>query len=82
YGQAVNRDMDSNSRPAPQLMQFHLKQREEPLFASLYSPAQQPDELFRSLGFEQTWQQWSDGQKPEGRQEKNLHQDLSHNPGR
>ncbi|ELE9460950.1 DNA primase [Salmonella enterica] len=82
YGQAVNRDMDSNSRPAPQLMQFHLKQREEPLFASLYSPAQQPDELFRSLGFEQTWQQWSDGQKPEGRQEKNLHQDLSHSPGR
>ncbi len=82
YGQAVNRDMDSNSRPAPQLMQFHLKQREEPLFASLYYPAQQPDELFRSLGFEQTWQQWSDGQKPEGRQEKNLHQDLSHNPGR
>lgn len=82
YGRAVNRDADSNSRPAPQLMQFHLKQREEPLFASLYTPDRQPDELFRSLGFEQTWQQWSDSQKPEGRQEKNLHQDLSHSPGR
>ncbi|HAF2120083.1 TPA: DNA primase [Salmonella enterica] len=82
YGRAVNRDADSNSRPAPQLMQFHLKQREEPLFASLYTPDRQPDELFRSLGFEQTWQQWSESQKPEGRQEKNLHQDLSHSPGR
>lgn len=82
YGRAVNRDADSSSRPAPQLMQFHLKQREEPLFASLYTPDRQPDELFRSLGFEQTWQQWSESQKPEGRQEKNLHQDLSHSPGR
>lgn len=51
-------------------MQFHLKTREEPLFAAVYNPDQQPNELYRNLGFEQSWQQWSDSQKPEGRQEK------------
>ncbi|ECZ8803999.1 hypothetical protein AXQ66_23095, partial [Salmonella enterica subsp. enterica serovar Typhimurium] len=82
YGEAVNHDADSTSRPAPELMQFHLKTREEPLFAAVYNPDQQPNELYRNLGFEQSWQQWSDSQKPEGRQEKTLHQDLSHSPGR
>ncbi|WP_218451706.1 LPD7 domain-containing protein [Salmonella enterica] len=82
YGEAVNHDADSTSRPAPELMQFHLKTRKEPLFAAVYNPDQQPNELYRNLGFEQSWQQWSDSQKPEGRQEKTLHQDLSHSPGR
>ncbi|EOM2601401.1 TPA: DNA primase, partial [Escherichia coli] len=73
---------DSTNRPAPELMQFHLKTREEPLFAAVYTPEKQPDALYRNLGFEQSWQQWSNSQKPEDRQEKTLHQDLSHSPGR
>ncbi|EHW9287458.1 TPA: DNA primase, partial [Escherichia coli] len=55
---------------------------EEPLFAAVYTPEKQPDALYRNLGFEQSWQQWSNSQKPEDRQEKTLHQDLSHSPGR
>lgn len=82
YGEAVNHDADSTARPAPELMQFHLKTREEPLFAAVYTPEKQPDALYRNLGFGQSWQQWSDSQKPEDRQEKTLHQDLSHSPGR
>ncbi|EFO0675378.1 DNA primase [Escherichia coli] len=82
YGEAVNHDADSTNRPAPELMQFHLKTREEPLFAAVYTPEKQPDALYRNLGFEQSWQQWSNSQKPEDRQEKTLHQDLSHSPGR
>ncbi|MDI0936246.1 DNA primase, partial [Escherichia coli] len=80
YGEAVNHDADSTNRPAPELMQFHLKTREEPLFAAVYTPEKQPDALYRNLGFEQSWQQWSNSQKPEDRQEKTLHQDLSHSP--
>ncbi|EOW6587142.1 LPD7 domain-containing protein, partial [Escherichia coli] len=30
YGEAINRDADGPKRPAPQLMQFHLKQQDSP----------------------------------------------------
>ncbi|EJU1898056.1 DNA primase [Escherichia coli] len=82
YGEAINRDADGPKRPAPQLMQFHLKQQESPLFAAIHKPEEQPDKLFRSLGFEQTWKEWSDSQKAEDRQEKTLQQAQSHSPGR
>ncbi|EMQ4782529.1 conjugal transfer protein, partial [Shigella sonnei] len=51
YGVAVNHDADSHISPAPELMQFHLKTREAPLFAAVNTPEKQPDHLFRSLGF-------------------------------
>ncbi|EMV4389039.1 DNA primase, partial [Escherichia coli] len=35
YGEAINRDADGPKRPAPQLMQFHLKQQDSPLFAAI-----------------------------------------------
>ncbi|WP_241281499.1 LPD7 domain-containing protein [Enterobacter hormaechei] len=84
YGQAVNFEPDGTTRAAPQLMTFHLKGREEetPLPARLYTPDKQADALFRNLGFDQTWKQWDDARKPEGRQEKTLHQEPSHSPGR
>lgn len=81
YGEAINRDADGPKRPAPQLMQFHLKQQDSPLFAAIHKPEEQPDKLFRSLGFEQTWKEWSDSQKAEDRQEKTLQQAQSHSPG-
>ncbi len=58
YGEAVNHDADSPARPAPELMQFHLKTWSEPLFAIVNTPEKQPDHLFRSLGFERTWDEW------------------------
>ncbi|HCB8250687.1 TPA: DNA primase, partial [Escherichia coli] len=82
YGEAINRDADGPKRPAPQLIQFHLKQQDSPLFAAIHKPEEQPDKLFRSLGFEQTWKEWSDSQKAEDRQEKTLQQAQSHSPGR
>lgn len=84
YGQAVNFEPDGTTRAAPQLMTFHLKGREEetPLPARLYTPDKQADALFQNLGFDQTWKQWDDARKPEGRQEKALHQEHSHSPGR
>ncbi|EIX4629410.1 DNA primase [Escherichia coli] len=82
YGEDINRDADGPKRPAPQLMQFHLKQQDSPLFAAIHKPEEQPDKLFRSLGFEQTWKEWSDSQKAEDRQEKTLQQAQSHSPGR
>ncbi|EIZ6399132.1 DNA primase [Escherichia coli] len=82
YGEAINRDADGPKRPAPQLMQFHLKQQDSPLFAAIHKPEEQPDKLFRSLGFEQSWKEWSDSQKAEDRQEKTLQQAQSHSPGR
>lgn len=84
YGQAVNFEPDGTTRAAPQLMTFHLKGREDdtPLPARIYSPEKQADTLFQRLGFEQTWKQWDDARKPEGRQEKALHQEHSHSPGR
>ncbi|EOW6536781.1 DNA primase [Escherichia coli] len=82
YGEAINRDADGPKRPAPQLMQFHLKQQDSPLCAAIHKPEEQPDKLFRSLGFEQTWKEWSDSQKAEDRQEKTLQQAQSHSPGR
>ncbi|HFU8959168.1 TPA: LPD7 domain-containing protein, partial [Escherichia coli] len=53
YGEAVNHDENTHQRPAPQMMQFHLKQQDSPLFAAIHKPEEQPDKLFRSLGFEQ-----------------------------
>ncbi|KAB3088181.1 mobilization protein [Escherichia coli] len=82
YGEAVNHDADSTNLPAPELMQFHLKTRKKPLFAAVYTPEKQPDALYRNLGFGQSWQQWFNSQKPEDRQEKTRHQDLSLSPGR
>lgn len=84
YGQAVNFEPDGTTRAAPQLMTFHLKGREEetPLPARLYTPDKQADAVFQNLGFEQTWKQWDDARKPEDRQEKVLHQEHSHSPGR
>ncbi len=82
YGEAVNHDENTHQRPAPQMMQFHLKQQDTPLFAAIHKPEEQPDNLFRSLGFEQTWKEWSDSQKAEDRQEKTLQQAQSHSPGR
>ncbi|EIX4510668.1 DNA primase [Escherichia coli] len=82
YGEAVNHDENNHQRPAPQLMQFQLKQQDSPLFAAIHKPEEQPDKLFRSLGFEQTWKEWSDSQKAEDRQEKTLQQAQSHSPGR
>ncbi|EFK1186275.1 DNA primase, partial [Escherichia coli] len=38
YGEAINRDADGPKRPAPQLMQFHLKQQDSPLFAAIHKP--------------------------------------------
>jgi hypothetical protein len=58
YGVAVNHDADSHISPAPELMQFHLKTREAPLFAGVNTPEKQPDHLFRSLGFNRTWEEW------------------------
>ncbi|MEH4226114.1 conjugal transfer protein, partial [Escherichia coli] len=58
YGEAVNHDADSPARPAPELMLFHLKTREAPLFAAVNTPEKQPDHLFRSLGFNRTWDEW------------------------
>ncbi|HAW5014410.1 TPA: MobQ family relaxase [Escherichia coli] len=58
YGVAVNHDADSHISPAPELMEFHLKTREAPLFAIVNTPEKQPDHLFRSLGFERTWDEW------------------------
>lgn len=81
YGEAVNHDENTHQRPSPQIMQFHLKQQDSPLFASIHKPEEQPDKLFRSLGFEQTWKEWSDSQKAEDRQEKTLQQAQSHSPG-
>ncbi|ENS5330568.1 conjugal transfer protein, partial [Shigella sonnei] len=57
YGVAVNHDADSHISPAPELMQFHLKTREAPLFAAVNTPEKQPDHLFRSLGFNRTWEE-------------------------
>ncbi|HAX2346618.1 TPA: LPD7 domain-containing protein [Escherichia coli] len=82
YGEAVNHDENNHQRPSPQMMQFHLKQQDSPLFAAIHKPEEQPDKLFRSLGFEQTWKEWSDSQKAEDRQEKTLQQAQSHSPGR
>ncbi|HHU8332759.1 TPA: LPD7 domain-containing protein [Escherichia coli] len=82
YGEAVNHDENNHQRPSPQIMQFHLKQQDSPLFATIHKPEEQPDKLFRSLGFEQTWKEWSDSQKAEDRQEKTLQQAQSHSPGR
>ncbi|MCV4725271.1 conjugal transfer protein, partial [Escherichia coli] len=45
YGEAVNHDADSPARPAPELMQFHLKTWSEPLFAIVNTPEKQPDHL-------------------------------------
>ncbi|TJT48952.1 DUF5710 domain-containing protein, partial [Escherichia coli] len=45
YGEAINRDADGPKRPAPQLMQFHLKQQDSPLFAAIHKPEEQPDKL-------------------------------------
>ncbi|MGK3687257.1 hypothetical protein ACSLPA_34400, partial [Escherichia coli] len=42
---------------------------DSPLFAAIHKPEEQPDKLFRSLGFEQTWKEWSDSQKAEDRQD-------------
>ena len=81
YGEAVNHDENNHQRPSPQIMQFHLKQQDSPLFAAIHKPEEQPDKLFRSLGFEQTWKEWSDSQKAEDRQEKTLQQAQSHSPG-
>ncbi|EFK0180065.1 DNA primase [Escherichia coli] len=81
YGEAVNHDENTHQRPAPQMMQFHLKQQDTPLFAAIHKPEEQPDNLFRSLGFAQTWKEWSDSQKAEDRQEKTLQQAQSHSPG-
>ncbi len=39
-------------------MEFHLKTREAPLFAVVNTPEKQPDHLFRSLGFNRTWDEW------------------------
>lgn len=58
YGVAVNHDADSHISPAPELMEFHLKTREAPLFAAVNTPEKQPDHLFRSLGFNRTWDEW------------------------
>ncbi|EHK7242057.1 MobQ family relaxase [Escherichia coli] len=58
YGVAVNHDADSHISPAPELMEFHLKTREAPLFAVVNTPEKQPDHLFRSLGFNRTWDEW------------------------
>nr|MDN1036937.1 conjugal transfer protein [Escherichia coli] len=58
YGEAVNHDADSPARPAPELMLFHLKTREAPLFAAVNTPEKHPDHLFRSLGFNRTWDEW------------------------
>ncbi|MDK7188182.1 hypothetical protein, partial [Facklamia hominis] len=55
---AVNHDADSHISPAPELMEFHLKTREAPLFAAVNTPEKQPDHLFRSLGFNRTWEEW------------------------
>lgn len=77
YGEAVNHDENNHQRPSPQIMQFHLKQQDSPLFATIHKPEEQPDKLFRSLGFEQTWKEWSDSQKAEDRQEKLCNR---HNP--
>ena len=84
YGQAINFEPDGTTRTAPQLMTFQLRGREndEPVNARLYTPERQDDALFQQLGFEQSWKQWDDSRKQEGRQELNHHQDHSHAPGR
>ena len=65
-------------------MKFQLKGQDEdaPVNARLYTPERQDDALFQQLGFEQSWKQWDESRKQEGRQELNHHQDHSHAPGR
>ncbi|MGC5188940.1 MobQ family relaxase, partial [Escherichia coli] len=58
HGAAVNHDADSHVPPAPELMTFHLKTHEAPLLAAIHTPERQPDHLFRSLGFNRTWDEW------------------------
>ncbi|HAH0829855.1 TPA: conjugal transfer protein, partial [Escherichia coli] len=58
YGEAVNHDANSHISPAPELMEFHLKTREDPLLAAIHTPEKQPDHLFRLLGFNRTWNEW------------------------
>lgn len=84
YGQAINFEPDGTTRTEPQLMKFQLKGQEEdaPVNARLYTPERQDDALFQQLGFEQSWKQWDESRKQEGRQELNHHQDHSHAPGR
>lgn len=84
YGQAINFEPDGTTRTEPQLMKFQMKGQDEdaPVNARLYTPERQDDALFQQLGFEQSWKQWDDSRKQEGRQELNHHQDHSHAPGR
>lgn len=42
YGEAVNHDENNHQRPSPQIMQFHLKQQDSPLFAAIHKPEEQP----------------------------------------
>ncbi len=49
-----NHDADSHISPAPELMEFHLENREAPLFCCRQHTRKQPDHLFRSLGFNRT----------------------------
>ncbi len=50
YGEAVNHDENNHQRPSPQIMQFHLKQQDSPLFsAAIHKPEEQPDKLFSAL---------------------------------
>ncbi|ECI3780640.1 MobA/MobL family protein [Salmonella enterica subsp. diarizonae] len=58
YGVAVNHYADSHIPSAPQLMQFFLKTYDRYIVAGLYTPEKQPDHLFRSLGFNRTWDEW------------------------
>ncbi len=82
YGEAVNHDENTHQRPAPQMMQFHLKQQDTPLFAAIHKPEEQPDKLFRSLGFEQTRKNGLTAKRRRTGREKTLQQAQSHSPGR
>ncbi len=50
-GVAVNHDADGHVSPAPELMQFHLKTREAPLFAAVDAPENSRIICSCSLGF-------------------------------
>ncbi|MCV5359440.1 hypothetical protein OFM87_27130, partial [Escherichia coli] len=51
YGEAVNHDADSPARPAPELMMFHLKKSEAPVFAAVNIQEKERDDLFGLVGF-------------------------------
>ncbi len=81
YGEAVNHDADSTNRPAPELMQFHLKPGKT-AFAAVYTPEKQPDALYRNAGLRAVMAAVVQQPKAGGQAGKNSASGSLHSPGR